>query len=52
MSRDSLVVKFLFYPSELYPEVADGGIEAPVGQDFTIIKSRHGVNVLIRLAQE
>jgi len=28
--------QFLFHPSELYPEVADGGIEAPEGQDFTI----------------
>lgn len=26
--------QFLFHPSELYPEIADGGIEAPKGQDF------------------
>ena len=27
---------FLHHPGELYPEIADGGIEAPVGQDFDI----------------
>jgi hypothetical protein len=25
---------FLHHPGELYPEIADGGIEAPYGQDF------------------
>jgi hypothetical protein len=25
---------FLHHPGELYPEIADGGIEAPVGQDY------------------
>lgn len=28
--------QFLFHPAELYPEIADGGIEAPAGQDFNI----------------
>jgi len=27
---------FLHHPGEMYPEIADGGIEAPVGQDFAI----------------
>lgn len=27
---------FLHHPGELYPEIADGGIEAPDGQDFRI----------------
>jgi hypothetical protein len=27
---------FLHHPGELYPEIADGGIEAPAGQDFAI----------------
>ncbi len=27
---------FLHHPGELYPEIADGGIEAPAGQDFNI----------------
>ncbi len=27
---------FLHHPGELYPEIADGGIEAPEGQDFNI----------------
>ncbi|MFP4366582.1 MAG: neutral/alkaline non-lysosomal ceramidase N-terminal domain-containing protein [bacterium] len=27
---------FLHHPGELYPEIADGGIEAPGGQDFEI----------------
>tara|TARA_R100001143_G_C3360687_1_gene135326 strand:+ start:9360 stop:10913 length:1554 start_codon:yes stop_codon:yes gene_type:complete len=27
---------FLHHPSELYPEIAYGGVESPVGQDFTI----------------
>ncbi len=27
---------FLHHPGELYPEIADGGIEAPEGQDFDI----------------
>lgn len=27
---------FLHHPGELYPELADGGIEAPEGQDFDI----------------
>jgi hypothetical protein len=28
---------FLHHPGELYPEIADGGIEAPCGQDFDIL---------------
>lgn len=28
--------QFLFHPSELYPEIADGGIEAPSGQDYSL----------------
>lgn len=28
--------QFLFHPSELYPEIADGGIESPEGQDFVL----------------
>jgi hypothetical protein len=28
---------FLHHPGELYPEIADGGIEAPAGQDFKIV---------------
>lgn len=27
---------FLHHPGELYPEIADGGIEVPDGQDFNI----------------
>ncbi len=27
---------FLHHPGEMYPEIADGGIEAPTGQDFAI----------------
>ena len=27
---------FLHHPGELYPEIADGGIESPEGQDFNI----------------
>ncbi len=27
---------FLHHPGELYPEIADGGIESPEGQDFAI----------------
>lgn len=27
---------FLHHPGELYPEIADGGIEAPEGQDFDL----------------
>jgi hypothetical protein len=27
---------FLHHPGELYPEIADGGIESPYGQDFNI----------------
>ncbi|MGF1585344.1 MAG: neutral/alkaline non-lysosomal ceramidase N-terminal domain-containing protein [Bacteroidales bacterium] len=27
---------FLHHPGELYPEIADGGIESPYGQDFII----------------
>ncbi|MFU8817922.1 MAG: hypothetical protein ACNA7W_21445 [Pseudomonadales bacterium] len=27
---------FLHHPGELYPEIADGGIEAPAGQDFEL----------------
>ncbi len=27
---------FLHHPGELYPEIADGGIEAPEGQDYNI----------------
>ena len=27
---------FLHHPGEMYPEIADGGIEAPNGQDFAI----------------
>ena len=28
--------QFLFHPSELYPEIAEGGIESPEGQDFAL----------------
>lgn len=28
--------QFLFQPSELYPEIANGGVESPEGQDYTI----------------
>ena len=28
--------QFLFQPSELYPEIANGGVEAPAGQDYNI----------------
>ena len=29
--------EFLHHPGELYPEIADGGVEAPEGQDFAIL---------------